>query len=93
MIVFKQMQIKKSNNRKERKVLQRVQREEQKKIISRNRFLAKANASYTPILAFPQGGRDKTFPSWGKMKGGEKPFMMTLNISNSFPDFIYLCCK
>jgi hypothetical protein len=26
----------------------------------------------TPILAFPQGGRNKTFPPWGKMKGGKK---------------------
>ena len=33
----------------------------------------------TPILApaeagqaFPQGGRKKTFPPWGKMKGGKK---------------------
>jgi len=25
----------------------------------------------TPILAFPQGGRDKTFPPWRKMKGGK----------------------
>jgi hypothetical protein len=25
----------------------------------------------TPILAFPQGGRNKTFPPWGKMKGGK----------------------
>jgi hypothetical protein len=27
----------------------------------------------TPILAFPQGGRNKTFPPWGKMKGGKRP--------------------
>jgi hypothetical protein len=26
----------------------------------------------TPFLAFPQGGRNKTFPPWGKMKGGKK---------------------
>jgi hypothetical protein len=26
----------------------------------------------TPILAFPQRGRNKTFPPWGKMKGGDK---------------------
>jgi hypothetical protein len=25
----------------------------------------------TPILAFPQGEGTKTFPPWGKMKGGK----------------------
>lgn len=24
----------------------------------------------TPFLTFPQGGRDRSFPAFGKMKGG-----------------------
>jgi len=42
----------------------------------------------TPILAFPQRGRDKTFPPWGKMKGGKWLYKLKILVTKILKYYI-----